>query len=197
MLAGGPPSRPLGATRGTTIMLAFLQARTARRRTARELYGAVVAQARRSEFYADCGVSDTLEGRYEMIVAHLYLLLDRLQGEGEAGAELSRAVSEIFVAETDTELREMGVGDLAVPRKVKRAAAGLFERSVQYRAALAADDGALLARFLAEIVPEAGADGLADYMRRASASLKAVPAESLLSGRVAFPDPILPRQGET
>ncbi len=170
-------------------MLTWLRRRHERQHRARELYGAVVAQARHPDFYTVHGAPDTLEGRYEMIVLHLYLLLDRLQREGEPAAETSRAVTETFVRETDVEMREMGVGDLTVPRKVKRAAAGLFERSSQYRRALADPDRATLERFLEEIVAAPSARGLAGYVRCAQAALATVPAADLLAGSWRFPSP--------
>ena len=81
-----------------------------------------------------------------MIALHLVLVLDRLAGAGEPGRRLGEALTEAFVADLDDTLREMTVGDLAVPRHVKRAVAALHERYAAYRAALAAADDAPLTR---------------------------------------------------
>ncbi|MDP6954163.1 MAG: ubiquinol-cytochrome C chaperone family protein, partial [Alphaproteobacteria bacterium] len=75
------------------------------------LYGALVAQARRPEFYADLGVPDTVDGRFDMIMLHLSLLLRRLRGDDEA---LAQAVLDTTFDDMDRNLREMGAGDLGV-----------------------------------------------------------------------------------
>src|SRR5690606_13946368 len=98
-----------------------------------KLYGAVVAQARLPVHFTLHGACDTPEGRYEMIVLHLALLSDRLVGLGSAGRSLAQRVNEAFVTDMDDAMREMGVGDLSVPRKVKKAAAGLYDRFEAYR----------------------------------------------------------------
>lgn len=172
-------------------MLAWLTGRDAPRRTAGELYGRVVAAARRPAFYADFGVPDTPEGRYELIALHLFLVLERLRREGGAGEEVSRHVLEAFVTDMDDCMREMGVGDLTVPKRVKRAAAGFYERAGDYRRGLEAGSDATLATalqgyiFNAGPVPDAGAQ-LQDYVRSNAAHLDAVPARDLLAGRIAF-----------
>jgi cytochrome b pre-mRNA-processing protein 3 len=172
-------------------MLSWLRRRGLDRRKAGELYGAVVAQARDPAFYRALGVADRPEGRYEMIVLHLFLLLERLRADGPVASERARAVVEAFVTDMDDCMREFGVGDLAVPKKVKRAAAGLYERAAAYRAALAQPDPAVLAQRLAEhAVPGAanvaGAIALASYTRRALAHLECQSTADLLAGRISF-----------
>ena len=173
-------------------MLSWFKGAALARGTAREIYGAVVAQARQPAFYASHGVPDTPEGRFELVVLHLFLVLERLDREGEAGSRLGRVVIETFVVDMDDNMREMGVGDLAVPRRVKRAAAGLYERALRYRQALAATApaGALRA-LVGEIVvarpgAAAGGDMLADYVRQAAAALAAMPAREVMAGRIGF-----------
>ncbi len=114
-------------------MLDFLNARTDMRRKAGEIYGAIVTQARRPVFYAELGVPDTPSGRYEMVVVHLFLVLERLREGADAASPLPRLLVEAFIADMDDSLREIGTGDLAVPKKVRRAATGLYERSMAYK----------------------------------------------------------------
>jgi cytochrome b pre-mRNA-processing protein 3 len=171
-------------------MLNWLRTRGLDRRKAEELYGAVVAQARDPAFYRALGVTDRPEGRYEMIVLHLFLLLERLVADAPATTARARQVSEAFVTDMDDCLREAGVGDLSVPRKVKRAAAGLYERAAAYRAALAHSDPAVLAARLAEhaaVAEGAGAVALARYTRRAKLHLERQGTADLLAGRLTFP----------
>jgi cytochrome b pre-mRNA-processing protein 3 len=103
------------------------------------LYGQIVAQARQPEFYGELGVPDTLEGRFDMIVLHLVLAMRRLRREGERGRELSQALVNAFFADMDRSLREMGVGDLVVPKRVRRMAEAFYGRASAYEQALGAD----------------------------------------------------------
>jgi cytochrome b pre-mRNA-processing protein 3 len=176
-------------------MFAWLKSKVERRRNARELYGSSVTQAREPAFYDALGVPDTVQGRFEMILLHVSLLLARLQREGKPGADLARALSESFIVDMDDGMREMTFGDLAVPREIKRAAAALFDRHTAYRAAIGASDVALLMRTLDEelaYLPHAGrldVAGLAHYMTVATGALDGQTAAALFAGRVAWPAP--------
>jgi cytochrome b pre-mRNA-processing protein 3 len=167
------------------------------RTRATELYGAVVAQARDEMFYGVCGVNDTAEGRYELIVLHLFLLLERLRIEGKRGAPLARGLVEAFVTDMDDAMREMGVGDLSVPKKVRRAAAGLYERVAAYRAASEPEGEGELMGLIGQLLP-AGAGhreafgGLAAYIRAAERHLAGIPFSDIEGGRISFPSYGLP-----
>jgi cytochrome b pre-mRNA-processing protein 3 len=157
-----------------------------------------VTQARTADLYAACGVPDTAEGRFEAIALHLVLMLDRLSQAGDAGHRLGRALTEAFVTDLDDTLREMTVGDMAVPRHVKRSVAALHDRFAAYRAALAAADdealaAAILDRFAGRSPTEGGgargldAPRICGYVRAAKHSLDRVPDIEVLAGRVAWP----------
>ena len=177
-------------------------ARAPQRRAGLSLYEAIVAQARSEPFYRDHGVPDTVNGRFEMIVLHLVLVVARLQAEGEDGQELARAMLEAFVADVDDACRRLGIGDMGVPRHVKKATAAVLERGTIYRVAMAAprsaEDDALAdaigAHAWGEPLPDdpAGRRALADYVRRAVASLDAQPGERIVAGMVTFPEPVPP-----
>ena len=163
------------------------------RRKASDLYGAVVTQARQPALYADLGVPDTPTGRYEMIVLHLVLVLDRLAVEGTEDGETRRLLIETFVTDLDDTMREMGVGDLAVPKRVKRATGALYERLARYREPLASGAAGPLSEILIETAyagrppqPMDAAHRLAQYALEARAALAAQRAEDLRSGRVRF-----------
>ncbi|MCB1506799.1 MAG: ubiquinol-cytochrome C chaperone [Hyphomicrobiaceae bacterium] len=136
-------------------MLAWLRARNANARKAKELYGAVVAAARQPVFYAGYGLPDTLNGRFEIVVLHLFLLLERLRGETGNVETVSRLTLEAFCTDMDDCMRELGVGDTVVAKRVKKAAAAFYERASAYGAAISENDGggalaSALARFMAE-----------------------------------------------
>ena len=132
-----------------------------------------------------------------MIVLHVVLVVARLQAEGEGGRELARATLEAFVADVDDACRRLGIGDMGVPRHVKKATAAVLERGSAYRVAMAAprsleDDPlacAVGAHAWGEPLPDdpAGRRALAGYVRRAVASLDAQPGERINAGTVSFP----------
>ena len=178
-------------------MLAWLSRRSHRRRNARELYGSIVTQARKPTFYAAWGVPDTMAGRFEMVVVHLSVVLDRLQAEAgaEAGqaATLARALTEAFIADMDASMREMTFGDLAVPKEVKRTAAALFDRHSAYRGPLQGRQAAALAgalRVQLAYLAAAGpmdVDGLAHYMLQAADAIGRQRAGELMAAGLAWP----------
>lgn len=116
-------------------MFAWLNNRKIVKRRAEELYDCIVLQARSRAFYSKIGVADTLEGRFEMIVLHMFLVLNRLSKDQPETDELRRVLSETFVRDMDDCMRELGVGDTSVPKKVKKAAIALQERSRALQAA--------------------------------------------------------------
>jgi cytochrome b pre-mRNA-processing protein 3 len=175
-------------------MLTWLKSSRDRRQVARSLYGSSVTSARAHNFYAQWGVPDTVQGRFEMIALHVALALRRLGKEGAAGRRLGLALTEAFVVDMDDTMREMTFGDLAVPREIKRATAALFDRHSAYLAALAAPADRSLAEALeaqlAYLVPGGRVDGgsLSDYVQRCASALDAQPAAQILAGEIAWPE---------
>jgi cytochrome b pre-mRNA-processing protein 3 len=159
------------------------------------LYGATVAQARQRAFYARYGVADTVEGRLEMVILHLVLLLNRLESEGEALRPLGQALFDRFCEDMDDNLREMGVGDLAVPRQMQRIAGAFYGRARAYRAALTADGPASLVAALwrniygGEAAAEPAAERLEAYVQDAVAHLRHQDATAFLAGHLSYPEP--------
>jgi len=176
-------------------MLTWLTDRGRVQKTATELYGSIVTQSRDPKFYLVSGVADTIDGRYGVLVLHMWLALGRLRHEGQSAIGLSQALLEAFITDMDDNMREIGVGDLSVPRKVKKAAAGLYDRGRAYDAALAAGDGDGLAATIAQHMDRPsewpGGATLAAYLRRAHAHVAALPGGELLAGRLTFPPAVL------
>lgn len=164
--------------------------RSARPGTISALYGAIVAQARLPGFYRDYAVPDTVEGRFELIVLHLALVLDRLAEEPALRA-LGQGIFDRFCQDMDHNLREMGVGDLTVPKQMRRMGGAFYGRAQAYREALAAADNKALAEILTRNIYD-GAPGqqsyrLAAYMREAVGHLKALDQVALAAGILRFP----------
>jgi cytochrome b pre-mRNA-processing protein 3 len=178
-------------------MLTRLKMWQDRRRQARSLYDSIVTQARTRSLYADLGVPDTPEGRFEMVTLHLVLVLDRLDRAGEPGRRLARSLTETFAVDLDDNFREMSVGDLAVPKHVKRGVAQLLERYNDYRAALSATDSATAgARLTVAIQSRLTAVGagqgldarhICAYIRRGKHRLDQESTAAVLAGRIDWP----------
>jgi len=158
------------------------------------LYLEIVRQARQPAFYARFGVPDTLDGRFDMIVLHAVLVLLRLKAEGAVGEALGQALFDVLFADMDRSLREMGVGDLGVGKRVKQMGKAVYGRLAAYDAALAAGETELeaaVARNLYGTVAPAPVHvaAMARYIRAGAAQLGAQPVDALAAGRLAFPAP--------
>jgi cytochrome b pre-mRNA-processing protein 3 len=176
-------------------MFQRLRSREDPRDNIRRLYGVIVAQARVPEFYTDYGVPDTVEGRFDMVVLHVYLVFRRLAAAGEAARDRGQAMFDLFIEDMDASMRELGVGDLSVPRKVRAMAEGYYGRTGVYDAALGeAGDDKLAAALLRNVYAgnenmKAGARRLARYVRHAEKKLAGTNAGEIESGAFAFADP--------
>jgi cytochrome b pre-mRNA-processing protein 3 len=167
--------------------------RTPRADSIARLYGMIVAQARAPAFYRIYEVPDTVTGRFEMLVLHAVLLLRRLAGEPEPLRRLGQAIFDRFCSDMDANMREMGVGDLTVPKKMHRVGAAFYDRQGDYQAALATPEG-LLATALAQHIYQsnerpAQAERLATYVRAAARHLADQDSASLARGECTFPAP--------
>jgi cytochrome b pre-mRNA-processing protein 3 len=158
------------------------------------LYGMIVAQARSPAFYIGYGVADTVAGRLDMIVLHLVLVLRQLSKAGGALPPIGQQLFDRFCRDIDDNFREMGVGDLTVPKEMHRVAEAFYGRAQAYESALAADDGeatleAAVARNVFGVTePPLGARRLAAYMREASRRLDQQGPAALARAELHFPD---------
>ena len=152
----------------------------------RPLWHRTVELARAREYYADCGVADSVEGRFDMICAVLALVLVRMERVPEL-VEPSVRLTELFVDDMDGQLREFGIGDMVVGKHVGRLMASLGGRLGAYRDGLAGDDPALAAAADRNI--RFGDDGdphcIARHLRALAARLDATPDDALLQGEIA------------
>lgn len=162
-------------------------------RTGFVLYGVAVAAAREPRFYSEFGVPDTAAGRFELVALHTALLIRRLRAEGDGTADaLAQAVFDAMFADMDVNLREMGIGDLSVGKRVKMLWEGFHGRAQAYAEALAAGDEAGLAAALArnvwvtEPAPEGAPEAVAREAMRADGVLAGQAVAALLEGKVHF-----------
>ena len=145
--------------------------------TISSVYGTIVAQARLTCFYREYGVPDTVNGRFDLLVLHLALVLDRLADESQL-RELGQALFDHFCTHVDRNLREMGIGDLSVPKHMERVGEAFYGRARAYRAGLARDGQQALVEALERNIY--GQDGAAN---RAAAARLAVYMRGTVSER--------------
>ncbi|MFC3070127.1 ubiquinol-cytochrome C chaperone family protein [Phenylobacterium soli] len=157
--------------------------------TGRALYSKVVDQSRRPAIYRDLGAPDTVEGRFEIYTLHTMVVIERLRAGGRQAGEVSQALFDAYLKHLDDALRELGVGDLSVGKKMRKLGEAFYGRGKSYDAALEAlpDKAplvALLARTVYEGADPAQAPALADYLLAQRAALAAEPIERLLAGEI-------------
>jgi len=159
------------------------------------LYGTIVAQARLPCFYREYRVPDTVNGRLDLLVLHLALVLDRLADEPQL-RELGQALFDHFCTDMDRNLREIGIGDLSVPKHMQRVGEAFYGRARAYRAGLARDGQQALVEALERNIygqegaaNRAAAARLAVYMRGTVGELRVQPSSEVLAGRLTMPDP--------
>ncbi len=159
------------------------------------LYAAAVKAARHPHFYAVLGVPDTLDGRFDLVGLHAFLLIERLRHDAEPGPQLAQAVFDAMFADMDVNLRELGVGDLSVGKRVRAMWEAFHGRAAAYGAALATGDAAALAAALARNLwrgrgaPESAPAALAKYVESQSWHLKGQPLAALRAGQADFLSP--------
>ena len=170
------------------------------------LYAAAVEQARAPALYADLGAPDTIEGRFEQVTLHVYLILRRLKGGDQAAKRAAQKLFDVMFQNMDDSLRELGVGDLSIGKKIRKMAENFYGRVGAYEDALAAPAGAAAATpegspepsmepfaralgrnvFGDEAAP--GAVPLARYARAVAARIDEQPVARIAGGVVRFPD---------
>lgn len=176
--------------------LAWLGRGRARRATAAALYATLVERARQPVFYAQWGVPDSRDGRLEMVSLHAILVMRRLRSEGAEGRALAQAVLDRMFEDLDRHLREWGVGDPSVGKRMKELAQSFLGRVAALDPLLASGDAHALADVLrrnvyTEVVApaESGIDRLAQYLSAQDRWLAAQDGPALLQGRFRFASP--------
>lgn len=155
------------------------------------LYREIVAAARQPVFYSLWKVPDTPLGRFEMLALHVFLVLHRIRGDDSA-SEIGQELTDEFFRDVDHSLRELGIGDMGIPKRMKKLARMFYGRAASYGDALDGNDDDALAAALARNVipdrpywPESAA--LAAYVFAAQEALAKQATSEFLSGVARFP----------
>ncbi len=176
----------------------FRKPRLAPAGTIEAIYGMIVTQAREPIFYRDLGVPDTVNGRFDLLLLHLWLLLRRLRTVAAGGVELSQALFDRFCEDMDDNLREMGVGDQTVPKRMRAFGEAFYGRVQAYDQAIDTGTEALAQAICKNILNGTGmdqAERLAAYAVAANAGFGQTGDPAMLLGSFKFPAP--PRKDGT
>jgi len=154
------------------------------------VYSAIVAQSRQPRFYAEWLVPDTVTGRFDMISLHMALLFRRLRAETGEQKQFSQAVFDLFFKDMDRSLREMGVGDLGVPKRIQKMGNIFFGLLAALNEAMDRHDSPALQAVLSRNIFN-GASGphveaLAEYLLAEDRALADQPATAITGGALNF-----------
>ena len=169
----------------------FRKPRLAPRGTIEAIYGMIVTQAREPLFYRDLAVPDTVNGRFDLLLMHLWLVLRRLKST-KAGKDLSQALFDHFCSDMDDNLRELGVSDLKVPKKMQAFGEAFYGRTAAYDMALTEGREALAQALCRNVLNGEHIDKarlLAAYAEAVMATLERHDEAALMNGSFNFPSP--------
>jgi cytochrome b pre-mRNA-processing protein 3 len=186
-----------------TPMFRWFAGRAARKEAAEKIYDAIVAQSRNPAFYLRCGVPDTLSGRFDMLVIHMFVVLQILKLGGREGQLLAQEIVEAFIREMDTMVRDLGVSDRNVPKEVRKIAQLFYGQLLAYSTALQRNDTKGLAGEVWKSFQSGegaasasiAADSISTYMRQAIKNIQEMPLNMLLQGNIRFPEIAAQRNG--
>lgn len=172
------------------MIFQFLR-RNPRRSLVEALFDRIATAARRPELYGDAGVPDTLEGRFESLALHTILVLRRLRQLPPPAPDIAQELVDQFFANLDASLREMGVGDVTVPKRMKKLGQAFYGRAAAYDAALDAGDAAALGAVLSRNVlgAAAPAEALAAYVLACDEALSRQDLDALFARGPDCPAP--------
>jgi cytochrome b pre-mRNA-processing protein 3 len=158
-----------------------------------QLYRKIVAQARLPYFYTELGVPDSVDGRFELVTLHSFLVLRRLKGQGEEGQDAGQALFDVMFEDMDLSLREMGAGDMGVGKRVKLMVQAFYGRVASYEKGLSGGKGILEAALERNVYATGEPDvdharRLADYVRSQDFHLRTLDRHIIETGTFFFGD---------
>ena len=164
------------------------------RTNALNLYEKITDASRDPVFYAVWGVADTLDGRFEVLTVHMFAVMHRLKGQGKKCEALSQSIVDVMFEDFDNTLREMGVGDMSIGRKMRDLASNFYGRIAAYeKAVLGTDDAGDLMEALARNIYQSNDHGDARhihaYVMQTLERLEATDMANLLVAEIAFTAP--------
>lgn len=164
-------------------MFAFRRRRAARQELIDRFHGAVVEASRAPYLYGPGGLPDTVDGRFEWLTLHVMLVLRRLRALPAPAGEVAQELVDSVFAHLEIALRESGIGDFGVPKRMKKIGQGFYDRASHYEAAWAAGSGMLAAEAAKRVGEESAAlGGVEPYLAEAERGLASCDLDRLLAG---------------
>jgi len=170
--------------------------KNAEQQAADTIYAVIVAQARHPGFYEKAGVPDSVDGRFELLILHAFLYFYRLKGEDNKARSMGQMVFDTMFSDLDHNLREMGVGDMSIGKKVRKMSSAFYGRTSAYDDGLevyASQPEVLAAAVNRNMFADGGGDQsaveIAAYMQACVENFRAQETSSLLEGRFTFAQP--------
>ncbi|MES2496167.1 MAG: ubiquinol-cytochrome C chaperone family protein [Pseudomonadota bacterium] len=150
------------------------------------LYTAIVTEARDPFWYAEAGVPDTLDGRFDMVAAILSLVLVRIETEGDAGRASSALLTEVFIDDMEGQVRQLGIGDVIVGKHLGKMVAAMGGRLSAYRDAIddptAFEEALVRNMWRGEPGPAAKPALAGERLRATAMGLKTLSWDALMAG---------------
>lgn len=172
-------------------MLTFFRSKSNPRKIAAEkLYSSLVTQARMPIFYSEWNVPDTLDGRFDMVLLHAFIVMHRLVGGGKEAEEVSQALYDVIFVDMDRAVREMGIGDLSVKRHIRRMMKAFNGRVAAYEQGVADPStlhDAVRRNVYGTIAEDVSTLAMEDYILRCMSAMQAMPVQAVVEGRVIWP----------
>ncbi|MBL8708360.1 MAG: ubiquinol-cytochrome C chaperone [Rhodospirillaceae bacterium] len=161
---------------------------------AARLFAKLVSQARQPVFFQRLGVPDTVDGRFDMVAMHAFLVFHRLKGQGGRAAELAQALYDVVFRDMEASLRQLGAGDVGVGKRIRVMTEALQGRITAYETALNGNplevEGAVRRNLYGTADPDPEAvRAMANYLRQASEMAGRQPVDRVLRGLFDFPPP--------
>jgi cytochrome b pre-mRNA-processing protein 3 len=184
----------LEAKTGISMIFSLFRKKNHNQTIVNRQYDALTSAARTPFFYSDLDVPDTVMGRFEMLSIVMILFFRRTAGSQVSGQELAQEIVDAFFQDIDHSIRELGIGDKSVPKRMKKLAGMFYGRLETYAAALEARDGDMLAEALRRNIYPQRQDApdmrrLGEWMIAAEAGLKAIPEDEISRGQVVLLSP--------
>ncbi|WP_374371744.1 ubiquinol-cytochrome C chaperone family protein [Dongia sp.] len=180
----------------TGLLSRLLRGPSAANQIAAQLFNRLVTQARQPVFFRDLGVPDSVDGRFDMLALHVFLVFQRLKGQGPRGADLAQALYDTAIQDMEASLRQLGAGDAGVGKRIRVMTEALQGRFVAYETALAGNqmdvEGAVRRNLYGTVEPNLEAVRVvARYLRQAKELADRQPVDRVLRGYFEFPPPPL------
>lgn len=171
-------------------MLGFLKKKNPYQEHARAVYAVALSQIRTPAFYEAYSVPDTFDGRFDLLVLHLFMVVNRMVDEPSVGEEFNQALFDATFADMDQTLREMGIGDMGIPKHMRRMMMAFNGRMHAYSEAI--NSGFFRTSLMnnlygtCELKPYREAELMEAYVKANIRALKAMSADQIMSGQSIF-----------